>query len=229
VSGPRAGDLTLRSDATYLVSGGRGGIGLHLAEWLVGQGARRLALLGRTEPSASAREALARMEQAGAHVVMEQVDVNEPDAVARIVDRLGRGGYPVRGVFHCAGVLDDGVLAQQSWERFVRVMTPKVDGAWNLHQATRHLSLDWFVLFSSASSLFGAAGQGNYAAGNAFLDALAHYYIAAPRASPPSASTGARGAGVGWPPPLTGSIASAGAARAWASSIRRQGFGCWAV
>jgi acyl transferase domain-containing protein len=175
VSERRAGDLTLRPDATYLVSGGRGGIGLHLAEWLVGQGARRLALLGRTEPSAAAREALARMEQAGAHVVMAQVDVNEPDAVARIVDQLGRGGYPVRGVFHCAGVLDDGVLAQQSWERFVRVMTPKVDGAWNLHQATRHLSLDWFVLFSSASSLFGAAGQGNYAAGNAFLDALAHY------------------------------------------------------
>jgi hypothetical protein len=106
---------------------------------------------------------------------MEQVDVSESDAVAQVVDRLGRTGNPVRGVFHCAGVLDDGVLAQQSWQRFVRVMTPKVDGAWNLHQATRHLSLDWFVLFSSAASLFGAAGQGNYAAGNAFLDALAHY------------------------------------------------------
>jgi NAD(P)-dependent dehydrogenase (short-subunit alcohol dehydrogenase family)/acyl carrier protein len=174
-SNSRAGGPALRPDATYLISGGRGGIGLHLAEWLVRQGARRLALLGRSEPSASAREALARMEQAGASVVMEQVDVSESDAVAQVVDRLGRTGNLVRGVFHCAGVLDDGVLAQQSWQRFVRVMTPKVDGAWNLHQATRHLSLDWFVLFSSAASLFGAAGQGNYAAGNAFLDGLAHY------------------------------------------------------
>ena len=173
--GSRAAGLALRPDATYLISGGRGGIGLQLAEWLVRRGARRVALLGRSEPSASTREALARMEEAGARVDIEQVDVGESEAVTRVVDQLGRTGYPVRGVFHCAGVLDDGVLAQQSWARFVRVMTPKVDGAWNLHQATRHLPLDWFVLFSSASSLFGAAGQSNYAAGNAFLDALAHY------------------------------------------------------
>ena len=120
----------------------------------------------------------------------------------------------MRGVFHCAGVLDDGVLAQQSWQRFVRVMTPKVDGAWNLHQATRHLSLDWFVLFSSAASLFGAAGQGNYAAGNAFLDALAHYRRA----------QGQPGLSVNWGAWTGGGMATsleAGASRALAPTGRR--------
>jgi myxalamid-type polyketide synthase MxaB len=77
-------------------------------------------------------------------------------------------------VIHAAGVLDDGLLLQQTTERFARVLAPKVQGAWNLHTLTRHLPLDFFVVFSSATSLFGNAGQGNHAAANVFLDALAH-------------------------------------------------------
>jgi acyl carrier protein len=81
----------------------------------------------------------------------------------------------LRGVFHAAGVLDDGVLLQQNEERFAAVMAPKVRGAWNLHRLTRDEELDFFVLFSSAASVLGSPGQGNYVAANAFLDALAHH------------------------------------------------------
>ena len=81
---------------------------------------------------------------------------------------------PLGGIVHAAGVLDDGVLLEQNWQRFERVLAPKVGGAWNLHVQSQHLGLDWFVLFSSAASVLGSAGQANYAAANAFLDALAH-------------------------------------------------------
>lgn len=82
---------------------------------------------------------------------------------------------PLRGIIHAAGVLADGVLVQQNWERFSHVMAPKVSGAWYLHTLTLHQPLDFFVLFSSAAALLGSQGQANHAAANAFLDALAHY------------------------------------------------------
>src|SRR5690606_30530681 len=81
---------------------------------------------------------------------------------------------PLRGVIHSAGVLDDGALLQQSWSRFRTVMAPKVVGSWHLHQLTRHLPLDFFVLFSSGAAVLGSPGQSNHAAANAFMDALAH-------------------------------------------------------
>jgi hypothetical protein len=89
--------------------------------------------------------------------------------------RLAREMPPLRGVIHAAGLLDDGILSDQPWARFAHVLPPKIEGAWNLHLATRELALDFFVLFSSIASLLGSAGQGNYAAANAFLDALAAY------------------------------------------------------
>ena len=82
---------------------------------------------------------------------------------------------PLRGIVHSAGVLDDDTLLKLNWERFSKVMAPKIDGSWNLYQLTKNLRLDFFVLFSSLASVFGNAGQGNYAAANAFLDALAHH------------------------------------------------------
>src|SRR5205814_9986715 len=81
---------------------------------------------------------------------------------------------PLRGIVHAAGVLDDGVLIQQEWTRFARVMAPKISGSWNLHTLTLDLPLDFFVFFSSAASVLGSPGQANYAAANAFMDALAH-------------------------------------------------------
>jgi myxalamid-type polyketide synthase MxaB len=166
---------TVRPDATYLVTGGLGGLGLRLAGWLVDRGAKSLALVSRGEPSLSAQQEIAELAQRGVRIECLQADVSCGDDVARVVQQIASEMPPLRGVFHLAGVLDDGVILRMSPERWERVLAPKAGGAWQLHQATRDLPLDWFVCFSSAASLLGSAGQANYAAANAFLDALAHY------------------------------------------------------
>jgi myxalamid-type polyketide synthase MxaD len=172
---PASGTPGLRKDAAYLIAGGLGGVGLQLARWLVEQGARHLALLGRSAPSAAADLALQELETAGAQVAVLQADIADPQQLAQALQYIRTNLPPLRGVFHAAGVLDDGVLLQQDWERFRRVLRPKVQGAWNLHLQTEGLPLDFFVLFSTAASLLGSPGQGNYAAASAFLDSLAHY------------------------------------------------------
>jgi myxalamid-type polyketide synthase MxaB len=109
-----------------------------------------------------------------------RIEVGRADVVRRVeiagfLDVVDRTMPPLRGVVHAAGALDDGVLREQSWARFARVMAPKVEGAWNLHSLTLGRPLDFFVLFGSGASFLGSPGQGNHAAANAFLDALAHH------------------------------------------------------
>ena len=99
-------------------------------------------------------------------------DIANWEEAKNLLSQLEAAPIPLRGVIHAAGVLDDGFLQQQSWERFVTVMQPKVQGAWHLHSLTEHLALDFFVCFSSATALLGNPGQGNYAAANAFMDTL---------------------------------------------------------
>jgi acyl transferase domain-containing protein/acyl carrier protein len=166
--------LTIHADATYLITGGLGALGLAVARWLVTQGARHLVLVGRRVPSTDAAVVLDDLRSQGVEITAAQADVACADDMARLIHAIPEA-RPLRGLIHAAGVLDDGVLLQQPWERFTRVLNPKVSGGWNLHQLTRDLPLDFFVLFSSAASLLGSAGQGNYAAANAFLDGLAHY------------------------------------------------------
>jgi phthiocerol/phenolphthiocerol synthesis type-I polyketide synthase C len=115
------------------------------------------------------------MEAAGVRVVVAKADVSDERQVAGVIEEIRRSMPPLRGVVHAAGILDDGVLLQLDEERFARVMAPKVSGAWNLHRLTLEDDLDSFVLFSSAASVLGSPGQGNYVAANAFLDALAHH------------------------------------------------------
>ena len=165
----------IRSEGAYLITGGLGGLGLTVARWLVAQGARNLVLLGRREPTAEAREAIAEMEAQGARVRALRADVSRPEDITRVLAEIAASLPPLRGIVHAAGVLDDGVLLEQDLERFATVMAPKVAGAWTLHTHTQRLPLDFFVLFSSGASLLGSPGQGNYAAANAFLDALAHH------------------------------------------------------
>ena len=165
----------VRGDSTYLITGGLGALGLLVAQWMVEQGARHLVLMGRRGPSDAAREALRKLEEGGAEVVVAQGDVSQEEDVARVIKALGTPLPPLRGIIHAAGVLDDGVLGQQDWSRFAKVMAPKVEGSWNLHRLTRDRPLDFFVFFSSSASLLGSLGQGNYAAANAFMDALAHH------------------------------------------------------
>ncbi|WP_437821703.1 amino acid adenylation domain-containing protein [Sorangium sp. So ce1078] len=173
---PPAGARRLRGDGTYLITGGLGGLGLSVAAWMVDQGARHLALVTRSAAMSPAQEeAVAALEAAGARVIVAAADVADRSELAGALADIAARLPPLRGVVHAAGVLDDGVVLHQSLERLRRVMAPKVLGGWNLHALTREAPLDFFVLYSSAASLFGAAGQSNYAAANAFLDALAHH------------------------------------------------------
>jgi NAD(P)-dependent dehydrogenase (short-subunit alcohol dehydrogenase family) len=167
--------LTLHADGTYLITGGLGGLGLQVAQWLAQQGARHIALMGRSGANSQAAEPLQALERCGARVVVLRGDVSRAEDVERALADIRRDMPPLRGVIHAAGVLDDGTLLRLDWEAFARVLAPKVQGAWNLHTATRDVPLDMFILFSSVMALLGTPGQGNYAAANAFLDTLAHY------------------------------------------------------
>ncbi len=165
--------LRIRSDASYMITGGLSGLGLAVAEWLAEQGARRLVLAGRSGAErASAAAGVARLRAAGVEVVAVAADVSRDEDVARLFESAGPN---LRGIVHAAGVLDDRTVEQMTAENVGRVFAPKVEGAWHLHHRARARELDFFVLFSSASALIGTPGQGNYAAANAFLDALAHY------------------------------------------------------
>ncbi|AOY84949.1 type I polyketide synthase [Moorena producens JHB] len=167
--------LSLSSDATYLITGGLGALGLHTAQWLVEKGARNIVLTGRSAPSATAQEIIEQLEQAGAQVSVLLGDISVEQDVAQIIEEIQISLPTLKGVIHAAGVIDDATLQQISWGDFTKVMAPKVRGTWHLHQFTQDLPLDFFVCFSSMASLIGSPGQGNYAAANAFMDALAHY------------------------------------------------------
>ncbi len=167
---------SFRTDATYLVTGGLGGFGLAVAKWLVAGGARTIVLTSRSgAASAEAESAIAEMANAGARIEVMRSDVTDPDSVAGLIADIDANCPPLVGVYHAAMVLDDGLLRQLDTERFRRVMAPKMDGCWNLHQNTLGHDLDCFVLFSSISSLVGNAGQANYVAANSFLDAFAGF------------------------------------------------------
>jgi acyl transferase domain-containing protein/NADPH:quinone reductase-like Zn-dependent oxidoreductase/aryl carrier-like protein len=168
--------LRFRSDASYLITGGLGGFGLAVARWLAERGAGTIVLMGRRGADApEASRAVAELEALGARVVVHAADVTKESDVAAVLAAIDRDGPPLRGVFHAAMVLEDALLTNLDRERMDRVLAPKLAGTWNLHMQTAGRSLDWFVMFSSLSSVFGHAGQGNYASANAFLDAMAWY------------------------------------------------------
>jgi acyl transferase domain-containing protein/acyl carrier protein len=164
----------IRDDATYLVTGGLGGLGLSIARWMVSQGARHLVLMSRSDGSEVSKEILDELKRS-AEVVVAKADASKREQVAKVIAAINGSMPPLRGVVHSAGCLDDGILLHMNRERFDRVMAPKVSGAWNLHALTLSAPLDFFVLFSSAASMLGSPGQANYSAANAFLDQLSHY------------------------------------------------------
>ena len=164
----------VRADATYLVTGGLGGLGLAVARGLVASGARSLVLMGRRRPSDDALSAIRTLEGEGARVVAAAGDVACEEDVARALSTIEATMAPLRGIVHAAGTRDDGVLSEQTPDRVAAVMAPKLRGAWHLHRRTQGQALDFFVMFSSMAALFGAAGQSGYAAANAAMDAFAH-------------------------------------------------------
>jgi len=175
ISGSPRQSVSIQPDETYLVTGGLGALGLNVAQWLAEKGARHLMLVGRSAPSDGAREKIEKLEQLGCIVSIGQCDVSNRSDVVRVVNHIQTSMPPLCGVIHAAGVLDDGILINQHWDRFEKVMAPKIMGAWNLHQVTQDLDLKIFLLFSSVASVFGSAGQSNYTAANAFLDSLADF------------------------------------------------------
>lgn len=160
-------------EGTYLVTGGLGGLGLLTARWLVAHGARSIVLVGRRAPSPAAEDAIRELVLAGAEVRTRRVDVADRQAVSALLSEIEGTGPPLTGVVHAAGILDDCTLLEMTPESFRRVTASKVEGAWNLHELTLSRPLSLFVMYSSIAPLFGLPGQANYAAGNAFLDALA--------------------------------------------------------
>ena len=172
---PRLASGQLRRDRSYLVTGGLGGIGTVVARWLAERDAGVIVLNGRRPPDPAAQETIDTLRRQGVDVRVELADMTDPAAVERMLSRIDDEMPPLAGIIHSVGVLSDGSLGNQTWERFEQVMWPKVLGAWRLHRATLDLDLDMFVLFSSITGIVGNSGQGNHAAANTFLDQLAAY------------------------------------------------------
>ena len=159
---------------THVITGGFGGFGWEAAKWLVDHGARHLVLLGRRGAATEeTKAALAQLAQRGVQIYAEPCDVADRRSLERVFHHINQTMPPVVGVLHAAMVLDDGLLANLDEERFRRVLAPKVVGADNLDRLTRGMPLEYFVLFSSATTLVGNPGQGNYVAANAYMEGIA--------------------------------------------------------
>ncbi|WP_035845805.1 type I polyketide synthase [Kitasatospora azatica] len=165
---------TLAADGTVLITGGTGTLGALVARHLVTEhGARHLLLVSRSGATApGADELSAELTALGASVTIAACDIADRAALAELLATIP-AEHPLDAVVHTAGLLDDGLVSALTPERVAPVLRPKVDAAVNLHELTEHLDLSAFVMFSSAAGVFGNPGQGSYAAGNAFLDALA--------------------------------------------------------
>ncbi|MGQ4375226.1 SDR family NAD(P)-dependent oxidoreductase [Streptomyces sp. SAS_267] len=171
-----AGRRTLvPTDGTVLITGGLGAVGRQIARLLAEHGVPRLLLISRqgsADPRAA--EVTAELTSLGTEVELAECDVTDAAALAGVLAQVG-DALPLRGVVHCAGLLDDGVVAELTPERLARVLRPKVDGAAHLHRLTADTPLDLFLLISSAAGVLGNPGQGNYAAANVFLDQLVYH------------------------------------------------------
>lgn len=179
--------IRLHPDAAYLITGGLGGAGLESARWLVERGARHLFILGRSalpesaEAGAKAIEqrnrlaSLDALRQQGAVVRVLRADVGDRARMSEVLLGIHREGLRLRGVLHAAGVSQPSLLTDTSVEVMRALGHPKIAGTWVLHELTRGLELDFFVCYSSAASIWGAAGLGPYAAANHFLDSFVHY------------------------------------------------------
>jgi acyl transferase domain-containing protein/surfactin synthase thioesterase subunit/acyl carrier protein len=163
----------VRPDATYLIAGGLGMLGTSTAKWLIQQGAKHILLSGRSASPDRLVALFSAAERSDADIRAAALDISREDEVEQLFRTVLDGLPPLKGVVHSAGILDDGILARLSWERFAPLFEPRVYGSWLLHEWTKSLDLDFFILNSSLLSVLGSAGQANYTSSSAFLDGLA--------------------------------------------------------
>lgn len=162
------------STGTYLVTGYRG-LGFVFIEWMIRQGARNFALVSRTgEVTPDLAQRIQVLEKQGCRFRVFKADAGVYHEIRDVVEEIDLSMPELKGVIHAAGIIEARTLTELNQQEFLRILNPKVKGAWNLHLLTQHKMLDCFIMFSSASTLIGLSGQGSYVAANAFLDTLAH-------------------------------------------------------
>ncbi|CAL8143533.1 unnamed protein product [Orchesella dallaii] len=178
----KAGEMELYTPmfndrSTYLITGGLGGIGFVVCQWMLEMGAKHVLLAGRSLPNPSTLSKINELNSCGANVIPVQLDVGNFSQCEKLIKTdIEKMSLPsLRGVMHAAGTLSDGLISNQEWSKLSSTFTTKVEGTLNLHKLTENLSLEHFVIFSSFSALFGPPGQCNHAAGNMFEDNFIHY------------------------------------------------------
>ncbi|CAL8140616.1 unnamed protein product [Orchesella dallaii] len=163
--------------STYLITGGLGGIGFVVCKWMVEKGAKHIVLAGRSPPNTSTQAQINEMNSKGANIIAVQLDVGSfQECETLIKKKIGEIGLPaLRGVMHAAGTLSDGLVVNQTWATLSSPFNTKIDGTQHLHDLTKDINLEHFVVFSSMAALFGSPGQSNHTAANCFEDALVHH------------------------------------------------------
>ncbi len=171
-----ASSMEFKNDGSYLIIGGCSGLGLAIAEWMSNKGAGNLVLMSRSgAKNEEDKQKIKDIEDSGTGVAVVTGDVSNEADIKKVIKQIKDDMPALKGVIHSALVLDDAPLEEMTHERFMKAVNPKMLGTWNLHIATLDIPLDFFVMFSSISSIYGNPGQSNYAASNAFLDKLSFY------------------------------------------------------
>ena len=166
----------INENATYLITGGLGALGLVFAKHLADIGAKHLVLVGRNAANKEVQRQIDSIADIGVEVKVVNIDIADLEKTKDLIDAIDKKGkFALHGIIHAAGVLDDAPIVKQTFESYKKVMSPKILGTWNLHNATNDSNLDFFILFSSIASIIGNAGQVNYAAANEFMDSFASY------------------------------------------------------
>lgn len=171
-------DESFLKDVTYLITGGASGLGLTIAEWMFNKGAKNFGLISRSGPKTQEDiEIINKLQKAGANINWEDccIDINEEQKVVQAMEVISKKMPPIKGIIHCAGILDDGAITNMTEEKFMSSFIPKAVGAWNLHRSSLKYNPDIFFLISSVSSIIGVPGQINYSAANSFLNSFAFF------------------------------------------------------
>jgi len=162
----------IKSGSTYLITGGLGDLAIELTKWLIKEGAEKIVLAGRRPKSPEIQSKIDAQSHNGVKIRYHQTDISNLDSCRGLFAELNQEGSSIDGVFHLAGITDDGIATELHWDRFIQVLSPKIMGIRNLHECSKELNLEFFVAYSSATSVLGTAGQANYAMANAYMDAF---------------------------------------------------------